>query len=198
MIAAIFEGSLILLVFVLMLSLHRMNRTNDKLRQQVWQVQAENASLAYRNEVLLGRAGVDMICWAKEDNENLDVIKSIPPERTVIISATDLYNIYSTRYTQGVREANPNAPVAQHFVRCTDNKFDGMYRDHVNELRDIAIQFHGAGQLRARISDKVLGFRDNLNAVQHGLKLEFPNGPSGRPQQKLPAVPQVRSSPEKF
>jgi hypothetical protein len=65
---------------------------------------------------------------------------------TVVTLASTQRQLAGARAALGALAARPGAPA------------DHQVRELVNELRDIALKFHAAGQLRARISDAVLTF----------------------------------------
>lgn len=169
MIAVIFQCFIILLVFVLLVIIYCLVDVNQQLTLRNKAQEAEIDSLRYRNQVLLNQTGDDLICWSNEDNKNIEIILDIVPERNVVISGRDLQHIYNARFKQGRNgDKIDTVPLELEHNQCTNKRFDGMYREHVNELRDVAVAFHDAGQLRARISDKVLSFRDKLNKLQTG------------------------------
>lgn len=158
-----FIAVLILLGMFIQLAKKAMKK--DKV---IYDLKKEINFLNGQKLVLLDAAGKDVLLWNQEDNRNLDQIARIMPSKTIIISGADLYVIYSERYSQG---RDDHAGIINHvYPQCCDKAYDGLYRDHVNELTQIAKEFKDMGQLRARIADNVINFRNRMGRMQGGLE----------------------------
>lgn len=95
--------------------------------------------------------------WNKYDNNHLGIIHSFSPDRRILINGRQLQDVYSN-----------SIPIDK--AELLNNQYDGLYRDHINDLRDIALKFHNTQQLRANIANSVLTFRGVLNQKQ---KVQF-------------------------
>lgn len=138
-----------------------------KKNAEIFLLKKDVSHLEGQREILMSTVGPDVVLWTSRDNGNLELIPKIPPEKTVVISATDLHVISVNRYAAGLQENNWTI---NSYPQCGDKAYDGLYRDHVNDLTQVAKDFHGLGQLRSRVADKVINFRHRIAAMQNGLE----------------------------
>lgn len=190
MISIIFEVCLLLVIFVLMLTIWRMGVRARERAEELEQLSFSVAGQQNQVDVMKAYVCDDVLIWYAENNDRLDEVPVIDDAAVILIKGEHLKMMYEKRWNEGYALGHANSFNGTNFqVPATSNTLDGHYRDHVNELREIAIHFHNQGQLRARIADKVMGFRQNLCELQKGTKLIFPNGPSAKGRPVLPKRP---------
>jgi hypothetical protein len=130
--------------------------------------------------------GADNDYGSKDMTDKAEAAEGLPPLPQALVSTRHGTPVYTVGqmldYARAALKAQPaptEAPTLEDFPVLMK---DHNVRQLVNDLRDIAVQFHAAGQLRARISGAVGQFLD-----KHGLP-KAPTEAQGEDSARLDAA----------
>jgi hypothetical protein len=188
-----FEGLLILIVIGFIIRNISLEKKVSKLKMEKWHQEAYYQTLLHQNEVLKSYMDDRHMVWNIELTPSALATMQDRVSMVVLMNGQEALEIWDGRYEMGYQAGRNsagfvNGPVPRprpkregdtsNVVKLnaalSDKRYDGDYREHVNELTNIAVRFAGTQQLRSRLASQVFNFREYLKKRENGQTATFP------------------------